>query len=127
MSNNQIIKKIFPNGFPQRGEIYQIDFKKIGKGKEIAKKRPALIISNDLQNQYDDYLIVAPLTSCNVAKIRLFELLVKVKGLTKPSKILLNQIRSIDKEIRVVEYLGKVSDQILKEVESKLKLVLAMV
>jgi mRNA interferase MazF len=117
---------LFPHGFPQRGEIYQVDFKKTGKGKEIAKKRPALIVSNESQNEYGDYLIVAPLTSRNLSKVRSFELLIEELGLTKPSKVLLNQIRSIDKEQRIIEYLGKVGDKTMDEVDQKLKLVLAL-
>jgi mRNA-degrading endonuclease toxin of MazEF toxin-antitoxin module len=119
-------KLVFPQGFPHRGEIYQVSFKKTGKGKEISKERTALVVSNNTQNQYDDYLIVAPLTSRNMANIRLFEYLVKNDGLTKPSKILLNQIRSIDKNERLIEYLGKVEEIVIKEVEKRLKLVLAL-
>src|SRR3954453_20672307 len=119
-------QQLFPQGFPHCGEIYQVNFKKTGKGKEITKERPALIVSNNTQNQYDDYLIVAPLTSRNAVNIRLFEYLIENDGLTKPSKILLNQIRSIDKNERLIEYLGQVEETIIKEVEKRLKLVLSL-
>ena len=43
------------HGFlPQRGEIYLVDFNR-RKGKEIKKIRPAVIISNDIQNQHDRF------------------------------------------------------------------------
>ncbi|RIB11212.1 hypothetical protein C2G38_2204064 [Gigaspora rosea] len=73
------------------------------------------MVRNNAQNQYSDYLIVALLTSRNLNKTRLFELLIKESRLTKPSKILFNQIRNIDKEQRILEYLEKITIEILNE------------
>ena len=39
-------------GYPKKGEIYLIN-----------KKRPALILSNDIHNQYSPLITVAPLSS----------------------------------------------------------------
>ena len=119
---------IYPHGFPQRGEIYSVDFNR-RKGQEIRKIRPALVISNDLQNQYDRYLVVAPLTSDELEEIRPFELLITVNkenGLEKDSKILFNQIHGVDKNARCREYLGKIDANLLKETNKKLKLVLSL-
>src|SRR5439155_2425534 len=91
--------QICPRGFPHQGEIYKVYFSK--KGKEIGKIRPAMVISNNSQNEFDDQIVVVPLTSepKEVAKERPFTVLIKVNkdnGLEKTSKILLNRIQTID-------------------------------
>ena len=121
-------KLVFPQGFPQRGEIYLIDFNR-RKGKEIRKIRPALVISNDIQNEHDIFLTLAPLTSDELEIIRPFELLImknKENGLDQNSKALFNQIHSIDKLARCQKYLGQLETNLLKEADKRLKLVLAL-
>jgi len=68
-------------------------------GYEIQKARPALIIQNDKGNQYSQLTIVAPITSAHIEKIYPTEVFVmsKSSGLGFPSKVLLSQIRTIDK------------------------------
>jgi mRNA interferase MazF len=56
--NKPRIKKS-PHSFPHYGEIYLVYFNP-KKGKEVGKLRPALVISNDIQNQYDHHIVVAP-------------------------------------------------------------------
>jgi mRNA interferase MazF len=121
-------KVICPQGFPHRGEIYLVDFNR-RKGKEIRKIRPALVISNDIQNEYDRYLTVAPMSSDEMEIIRPFEVLVlktTLNGLDTDSKILLNQIHSIDHQARLRSYLGKLEESLIKDMEKKIKLVLAL-
>src|SRR5436190_1661288 len=106
------MNKLFPHDFPRKGEIYKFNFNPT-RGKEIRDLHPGLIVSNNEQNEYGHYLIVAPITS-TLKKVRLFEVLVEANqetGLDKPSKILLNQIRSLDKARRIVNYLGQVDEQ----------------
>jgi mRNA interferase MazF len=119
-------KVIFPRGFPHQGEIYKVYFSK--KGKEIGKIRPALVISNNAQNEFDDQIIVAPLTSepNEVSKERPFTVLIKVSkdnGLEKISKILLNRVQTIDIEKRLRDYIGRVSPEIVKKAQEALKIV----
>jgi mRNA interferase MazF len=59
MSKLQNKKSPYP--FPHYGEIYSVYFNP-KKGKEVGKLRPALVISNDIQNEYDHHIIVAPLS-----------------------------------------------------------------
>lgn len=47
---------------PKQREIWIVDFNR-KKEKEQSKIRPAIIMSNNWQNQYNKYAIVAPLTS----------------------------------------------------------------
>src|SRR5438105_10866204 len=119
---------ICPHGFPQRGEIYLVDFNR-RKGKEIRKIRPAVVISNDIQNQHDRYLTVAPTSSDEMEIVRPFEVLVLKtisNGLDYDSKILLNQIHSIDHQARLRKYCGQLEEKLIKEVEKGIKLVLAL-
>ena len=44
--------------YPQRGEIYLVNFDPT-IGSEIKKTRPALILQNDVSNQYSPITIVA--------------------------------------------------------------------
>ena len=46
----------------KRGEIYWANLNPV-IGSEIAKNRPVLIISNDLNNQYADVVTILPITS----------------------------------------------------------------
>ncbi len=77
--------------FPQRGEIYWVNLDPT-IGTEIDKTRPALIISNDIGNQYSDRVIVAPTTSQNIGRVYPFEVLIPrgEAGLTQDSKALLD-------------------------------------
>lgn len=118
------MSKLFPHGFPTKGEIYKANFSP-SRGKELKEIHPCLILSNNVQNEYGHYVLVAPITSA-VKKVRLFEVAIdstKSNGLTKSSKILLNQIRSIDKK-RLFEYLGKADSKTLSAVRQGIELVL---
>jgi len=121
--------KICPRGFPHQGEIYKVYFSK--KGEEIGKIRPALVISNNAQNEFDDQIIVASLTSEpeEVGKERPFTVLIKVNkenGLEKISKILLNRVQTIDIEKRLGDYIGRTSPEIIKQAQEALKVVFSM-
>lgn len=113
--------------FPKQKEIYWVYFNP-KKGKEIHKLRPALVISNNWQNEYDDQIIVAPLTSQFVKEVQLFEVLVlpnKKNGLTEPSKILLNRLQTIDKKLRLREYIGMIDEEIMSQVRKSRERVFA--
>src|SRR3989337_2422934 len=71
---------------------------------------PALIIQNDVGNQYSPLTIVAPITSQGLRKVYPTEVLMasKESGLSKDSKVLLSQIRTIDKS-RLIKKMGTLS------------------
>lgn len=87
------------NKAPKRGDVFWIDLNPT-RGTEINKKRPCLIVSNDSANEASSRIIVAPITS-QVTRLFPFEVKINIKG--NDSKILLDQIRSIDK----IRLLGK--------------------
>jgi mRNA-degrading endonuclease toxin of MazEF toxin-antitoxin module len=84
-------------------------------------------VSNNAQNKYDEEIVVAPLSSKELEKIRSYELLIKrnkENGLDEDSKILFNRLRAIEKEDRLKDYIGVVDEEIMREAKKKLKLVL---
>ena len=99
-----------------KGEIYLADLNPT-VGSEIAKTRPVLIVSNDINNQYAATVTIVPITS-TTEKIYPFEVsLLKGEGnLTSDSKAKANQIRTIDK-LRLKKRLGKINEDKLKEIE----------
>lgn len=112
--------------FPRRGEIYWVNLDPT-VGTEISKTRPALIISNDIGNQYSARVIVAPTSSQNTDKVYPFEVLIQKGegGLTQTSKVLLDQIRSIDKG-RLGNLIGRLSPQRMSQVDGAIRLSLSV-
>lgn len=100
------------NKFPKKWEIWLGKFDKI---KEFSKDfRPVLILSSDLQNEFDNKIIVAPLTTDSLDHIEEFEVFIrpqKKNGLDKPSKILINSLFAIEKNLRLKSHLGSINDQ----------------
>jgi mRNA interferase MazF len=111
---------------PRRGELYWVNLDP-AIGSEIAKTRPALIISNDIGNQYAGCVIVVPISSGNVGKVYPFEMHLSsgASGLTKESKVLLDQIRTIDKS-RLGNHIGTLSAERMEEVSHAIRLSLAV-
>ena len=118
-----------PHSFPHYGEIYLVYFNP-RKGREVGKLRPALVISNDIQNEHDHHIIVVPLSDEDwktLKEVQVFEVLIRANlanGLDKDSKVLLNRLRAIDVKLRLRGYCGVASEEILEKVNNGLELVL---
>ena len=97
------------------------------RGSEQGKVRPALVIQNDVGNQYSLTIIVAALTS---GKHTHFDVNVIVNapegGLINDSIVLLNQIRTIDR-VRLSRYWGRLSPQTMAAVDEAIKISLGLV
>ncbi|MBF2016766.1 MAG: type II toxin-antitoxin system PemK/MazF family toxin [Rivularia sp. T60_A2020_040] len=113
--------------YPKRGEIYLVSFEPT-VGAEIKKTRPALILQNDISNQYSPITIVAAITSQFNEPLYPTEVLIKAPegGLNINSVALLNQIRSIDKQ-RLIKYLGNLESDTLQEVDKAIEISLGLV
>jgi len=111
----------------KRGEIYLVNFDPT-IGSEIKKTRPALILQNDISNQYSPITIVAAITSQFDSKLYPTEVFLSVKEghLKVDSVVLLNQIRSIDKK-RLVRMLGKVNQEVMAKVDKAIKISLGLI
>lgn len=94
----------------RRGDIYYADLNPIC-GSEQGGRRPVLVIQNNKGNIYSPTLIVAAITTKFSKKRNYFPthyIIRENSAFTGPSMIMLEQIRTIDKD-RVIGYLGKVS------------------
>lgn len=104
----------------KRGDIYYAELNPV-IGSEQGGKRPVLIISNDIGNKHSPTVIVAPITSRvhTKAKLPTHTLIKDFEGLDKNSIILLEQIRTIDKQ-RLREYLGTLDRRFLDNADKAL-------
>lgn len=100
-----------------RGEVWLTRFDP-AEGSEIKKTRPAVILQNNLGNEYSPLTIVAPLTTQRLDKIAHYEAFIDGP---RPSKVLLNQIRSIDKR-RLLKRIGMVSAEEQVRIDEALKI-----
>ena len=112
--------------FPHYGEIWDIKFDPV-VGSEIGKTRPALVVSNDINNEFADIVTVLPLTSQPALRQYPFEILIPsgIAGLTAESRVKANQVRSVDKQ-RLVRFRDKLPQRFLPQVERALKIHLNM-
>ena len=83
---------------PRRGEIYLVNFGSITSA-EIGKVRPALIIQNNIGNQYSPATIVAAIHEADETKELPVCVLIKkgTDGLTKDSIIDTGHLLTVDK------------------------------
>jgi len=112
---------------PRRGDIYLVEFDP-ARGHEIQKTRPALIIQNNIGNQYSPITIVAAISSKFATPPHPTDVIIETteSGLTQRSAVVLNQIRSIDRQ-RLVKRLGRLSAPAMQRVDQALRISLGLV
>ncbi len=105
----------------KRGDIFLVNFDPT-IGAEIQKTRPAVIVSNNINNINSPIISISPITS-NVIRVYSFEVLIPINtgGLRKKSKIMVNQTRAVDK-IRLIKNMGTLPETIIKEINEALML-----
>ena len=115
----------FLKDYPKRGQIYIADLDP-AFGREIHKKRPVLIISNDDFNQSTPYVVIVPSSSV-IPQTLTPEIIFlgKPKGFDQESVLLPLYIRNIDQD-RLIKKVGNLSKSKFKEVEDAVKLILAL-
>ncbi|MBQ2704383.1 MAG: type II toxin-antitoxin system PemK/MazF family toxin [Clostridia bacterium] len=94
----------------KRGDIYYADLSPV-VGSEQGGIRPVLIVQNDVGNKYSPTVIAAAITSQR-DKTKLpthIQVNADNSGLAKDSIVLLEQIRTIDKQ-RLKEKMGSLDD-----------------
>ena len=94
----------------KRGEIYYADLSPV-IGSEQGGVRPVLIVQNDTGNRHSPTVIAAAITS-QMGKAKLpthIELQAMRYGLPKESVILLEQVRTLDKQ-RLRQRMGQIDD-----------------
>jgi mRNA interferase MazF len=109
----------------QRGEIWLANLNP-SKGKEPGKLRPVLIMQSDFLNEiYHPTCTVLPLSS-QVQEENALRYQIKIKGLKKESYVLIDQIRTLDSEKRMINRLGRISQIEMKAIEERLKVFLEL-
>ena len=105
----------------KRGEVYLVNFDPT-VGAEAKKTRPALVVSNDINNFHSPIVSISPITS-NVTRVYSFEIEVPpgTGGLKVRSKVMINQTRAVDK-IRLIKKLGQLPAGLMEEANQALKL-----
>ncbi len=105
----------------KRGEVWWVEFDP-AIGSEIAKRRPAIIVSNDSANRNLSRVVVIPVTS-NTARVFPGEALVKIGNQT--SKAMADQIMAADKS-RLKNQLGAISKGDLEFLEHAIRIHLGL-
>lgn len=104
----------------KRGDIYFADLSPV-IGSEQGGVRPVLIVQNDVGNQHSPTTIVAAVTG-QITKAKLpthVELPGNENGLSKKSMILVEQVRTIDKQ-RLKERICSLDKEIMDRVDQAL-------
>ena len=102
----------------KRGDIFYADLSPV-VGSEQGGTRPVLIVQNDTGNKHSPTVIAAAITS-QTGKARLptqISLAGHEVGLSKDSVVLLEQIRTIDKQ-RLREHMGRLDEGLMNQVDS---------
>ena len=110
----------------RRGDIYYADLSPV-VGSEQGGIRPVLIIQNNVGNRHSPTVICAAVTS-RMNKVKLpthIEISAKDYQIVKNSVILLEQIRTIDKQ-RLKEFVCHVDAGLMKKVEEAIRISLEL-
>ena len=105
----------------ERGDVYWVNLDPT-IGSEIQKTRPAVIISNNIQNKVSSRVVIIPVTS-STDKFYPFEAGIHLKG--KSAKALTDQIRSVDKS-RLTEIICRLNKTEILDIEKAIKLTLSL-
>ena len=105
----------------KRGDIYYADLSPV-IGSEQGGLRPVLIVQNDVGNRYSPTVIAAAITS-KMGKTKLpthIDIPGANAGLSKDSVILLEQVRTIDKQ-RLKEKMGHLDELTMNHVNNAIQ------
>lgn len=106
----------------KRGDIYYADLSPV-VGSEQGGIRPVLVVQNDVGNRYSPTIIAAAITSQkDKAKLPThIEIDSQGSGLSRDSVVLLEQIRTIDKQ-RLKERMGRLDDTSMARIDQALSI-----
>lgn len=110
----------------RRGEVYFADLSPV-VGSEQGGVRPVLIIQNDIGNRFSPTVIVAAITA-QIQKAKLpthVEINSKDHGLERNSVILLEQIRTLDKQ-RLIDKITCLDLEMMDKINHALEISLAL-
>ncbi|AEH54805.1 MULTISPECIES: type II toxin-antitoxin system PemK/MazF family toxin [Heyndrickxia] len=111
----------------KRGDVYFADLSPV-VGSEQGGVRPVLILQNDIGNRFSPTVIVAAITA-QIQKAKLpthVEIDAKRYGLERDSVILLEQIRTIDKQ-RLTDKITHLDEEVMEKIDDALQISLGLV
>lgn len=111
----------------KRGDVYFADLSPV-VGSEQGGVRPVLVIQNDIGNRFSPTVIVAAITA-QIQKAKLpthVEIDAKTYGFDRDSVILLEQIRTIDKQ-RLTDKITHLDDEMMARVNEALQISLGLI
>ena len=110
----------------KRGEIYFASLDPT-QGSEVQKTRPVVVVSNNAANRAAAVVTVVPLTS-SVERVYPFEVLLSRArtGLTKDSKAMAQQVRTLDKSRLNARPAGALLQEDERKLDAALRLHLAL-
>ncbi len=111
----------------KRGDVYFADLSPV-VGSEQGGVRPVLIIQNDIGNRFSPTVIIAAITA-QIQKAKLpthVEIDAKRYGFERDSVILLEQIRTIDKQ-RLTDKITQLDEEMMEKVDEAVQISLGLV
>lgn len=111
----------------KRGDVFFADLSPV-VGSEQGGVRPVLVIQNDIGNRFSPTVIVAAITA-QIQKAKLpthVEIDAKLYGFDRDSVILLEQIRTIDKQ-RLTDKITHLNDEMMEKVNESLQISLGLI
>jgi mRNA interferase MazF len=110
----------------RRGDVVRVRLDPT-EGSEQAGERPALILSPDLINAHSPVVVIAAITSKRTDRVFAFEALLEPPegGLSLRSKVMLMQLRSVNKT-RLLGYYGHIGESAMQQVDQALKVAVGL-
>ncbi|MBM7644674.1 MULTISPECIES: type II toxin-antitoxin system PemK/MazF family toxin [Scopulibacillus] len=111
----------------KRGDVYFADLSPV-VGSEQGGVRPVLIIQNDIGNRFSPTVVIAAITA-QIQKAKLpthVEIDAKKYGFDRDSVILLEQIRTIDKQ-RLTDKITHLDDDMMHNVNEAIQISLGLI
>ncbi|MBM4765385.1 type II toxin-antitoxin system PemK/MazF family toxin [Bacillus sp. B15-48] len=111
----------------KRGDVYFADLSPV-VGSEQGGVRPVLVIQNDIGNRFSPTVIIAAITA-QIQKAKLpthVEIDAKRYGFERDSVLLLEQIRTIDKQ-RLTDKITHLDDEMMEKVNEALQISLGLI
>jgi len=117
---------VTPSKLLRRGDVIRVRLDPV-EGSEQSGERPGLVVSPDLINEHSPVILVAAITSRKTEKVYPFETLVEPPegGLPQRSKVLLMQLRALDKR-RILGKYGALGAGTLERVDSALRIAVGL-
>jgi mRNA interferase MazF len=107
---------------PDVGDIAWVDLDPV-RGTEQAGRRPALVLSDKAYHEVSRRAMVCPITS----KMRDWPFDVALpSGLHTSGVVLVDQLRTIDRHVRMFDIIEKAPDELLAEVRGRIAALLAI-